>query len=246
MLARLGTIQKLVRYPVKSMAGIATESAVLGWHGLQGDRRLAFRRVGNTSSFPWLNASKLAEMVLYQPLGIDESEEEPIPTHVRTPEGNVLPLDSPQLRSLIENKFGGPIELMKLKNGIFDDASVSVISTATIATVSKEVGDHLDVRRFRPNILIATDGNEPFPENKWIGGRLFFGNDDTGPVVSLTARDLRCVMINIDPDSGEKDPRILTSTARLNQSNAGAYGTVIRGGLLSVGQPVKLIIETRD
>jgi uncharacterized protein YcbX len=64
---RVGQVREIVRYPVKSMAGIATESVVLGWHGLDGDRRFAFRRVGDDSGFPWLSASRLPELVRYQP-----------------------------------------------------------------------------------------------------------------------------------------------------------------------------------
>ena len=68
----LGHIHELTRYPVKSMAGVATDSAVLGWHGLQGDRRFAFRRLNENSGFPWLTASRLPELLLYQPFGLDE------------------------------------------------------------------------------------------------------------------------------------------------------------------------------
>lgn len=42
----VGHVCEVVRYPVKSMAGTPTESAVLGWHGLAGDRRFAVRRLG--------------------------------------------------------------------------------------------------------------------------------------------------------------------------------------------------------
>ena len=38
MMNELGHVCELVRYPVKSMAGTATEAAFLGWHGLDGDR----------------------------------------------------------------------------------------------------------------------------------------------------------------------------------------------------------------
>src|SRR5215510_7574032 len=75
MIIHPGYIHELVRYPVKSMAGIATDSAFLGWHGLQGDRRFAFRRLNDGSGFPWLTASRLPELLLYEPLGLDENSE---------------------------------------------------------------------------------------------------------------------------------------------------------------------------
>jgi uncharacterized protein YcbX len=240
----VGYVRELVRYPVKSMAGVATQSAFLGWHGLQGDRRFAFRRLNDNSGFPWLTASRLPELLLYQPIGLEETAVEPAPTHVRTPEGVSLALGSAELQDSVSQKFGNPLELMKLKHGIFDDASVSVINLATIAAISREVGQDLDTRRFRANIVIATDSTDAFSEDSWIGGRLVFGSDETAPVVSLTMRDLRCVMINLDPDTAEADARIMKAAVRLNQNNAGAYGTVARTGQISVGQPVSLISET--
>jgi uncharacterized protein YcbX len=155
-----------------------------------------------------------------------------------------LALGSAELQDSVSQKFGNPLELMKLKHGIFDDASVSVINLATIAAISREVGQDLDTRRFRANIVIATDSTDAFSEDSWIGGRLVFGSDETAPVVSLTMRDLRCVMINLDPDTAEADARIMKAAVRLNQNNAGAYGTVARTGQISVGQPVSLISET--
>src|SRR5512132_3264459 len=118
----LGHVSELVRYPVKSMAGIATESAFLGWHGLGGDRRFAFRRLGDDSGFPWLTASRLAVLLLYHPLGLDQSTGEPLPTHVRTPAGTDVELFSEALQSEVTERSGIRVELMKLKHGMFDDA----------------------------------------------------------------------------------------------------------------------------
>jgi uncharacterized protein YcbX len=244
MIIHLGHVHELVRYPIKSMAGVATHSAFLGWHGLQGDRRFAFRRLNDKSGFPWLTASRLPELLLYQPLGLDENAEEPAPTHVRTPEGLDLAVGSAELQDSVTEKLGSAVELMKLKHGIFDEASVSVINLATISAIGGEVGQDLDTRRFRPNIVIATDSTEPFLEDGWIGGRLVFGSNEDGPMVGITMPDPRCVMINLDPDTAQQDPRIMKAAVRLNENNAGAYGTVARTGQISVGQSISLITET--
>lgn len=241
MIIHVGHVHELVRYPVKSMAGVATKSAFLGWHGLQGDRRFAFRRVNDTSGFPWLTASRLPELLLFQPLGLDETADEPVPAHVRTPEGIELALGSAELQQLIAEKFGSQVELMKLKHGIFDEASVSVINLATISAIGREAGHDLDPRRFRANVVIASDATEPFIEDGWIGGRLMFGSDDVGPVINVAMRDQRCVMINLDPDTAQQDPRVMKAAVRLNDNNAGVYCTVARTGQISVGQSVSLL-----
>ncbi|MFN0122772.1 MAG: MOSC domain-containing protein [Blastocatellia bacterium] len=245
MIIQLGHIHEIARYPVKSMAGVATDAAFLGWHGLQGDRRFAFRRLNDNTSFPWLTAGRMPELLLYKPQGLDENAEEPLPTHVLTPEGVVLPIGSTELQESVAEKFGNAVELMKLKHGVFDEASVSVINLATISTIGQEAGQTLDTRRFRANIVIATDATAPFLEDAWIGGRLVFGGRDEGPMLGMTLRDLRCVMINLDPDTAKQDPNIMKATVRLNGNNAGAYGTVLRTGQIKVGQSVSLLMETK-
>jgi len=239
----LGHVHELVRYPVKSMAGISTNSAFLGWHGLQGDRRFAFRRVNDKSGLPWLTASRLRELLLYHPLGFAEDAREPAPSHVLTPEGIELALESAELRDNVAERFGQPVELMKLRHGIFDEATVSVINLATISAIARAAERDLDTRRFRANIVIQTEASEPFLEDAWVGGRLVFGTGEVGPMVNITMRDERCVMINLDPDTAQPDPHIMKTVVRLNDNCAGVYGTVVRTGEISVGQIVSLIIE---
>jgi hypothetical protein len=232
----IGRVRELVRYPVKSMAGVATDAAFLGLHGLDGDRRFAFRRVGDDSAFPWLSASRLPQILLYQPVGVDESTGEP--THVRTPEGSTLELRSPELQSELTERFGSGLELMKLKHGIFDDGAISVISLATIAGIGREAGIDLDRRRFRANIFLETENDVPFHEDAWVGRTFTFGDGDSAPAVAITLRDERCMMVNLDPDTAIQDPRVMKSIVRLNDNNAGVYATVVRTGTIHVGDRV--------
>ena len=241
---QIGHVSEIVRYPVKSIAGIATESAVLGWHGIAGDRRFAFRRIGTDNGFPWLSASRLPELLLCHPVGLDESTGEPLPTHIRMPEGPQLELGSAELNAEVSQRFGSDLDLMKLKHGIFDEAAVSVISLATIAGIGREAGFDLDRRRFRANIVVETESNEPFIEDGWVGGVLVFGDGGASAAVSVTQRDVRCAMLNLDPETGEKDVRVMKTVVRLNENQAGVYGTVVRTGTIRVGDRVRLVSDT--
>jgi uncharacterized protein YcbX len=237
----LGRISAIYRYPVKSMAGELIEAARLGWHGIEGDRRFSFRRLADVGGFPWLTAGKLPELILYQPFGRDTSSDEPAPTHVRTPEGTNLELRSAALREDISRRYGGAsIELMRLKHGIFDEASVSVISLATIRNLEREAGRPLDVRRFRPNLVIDTHQDGPFGEDGWVGGVLEFGPDGSGAAVTVTMRDVRCMMLNLDPATAKQDPEVMKTVVRVNQNNAGVYGVIVRTGELRIGQSVRI------
>ncbi|HXO30737.1 MAG TPA: hypothetical protein VN901_00130 [Candidatus Acidoferrales bacterium] len=44
------------------MGGEGLEQANLGWYGLEGDRRMAFRQVGDRGGMPQLTASKLPDL----------------------------------------------------------------------------------------------------------------------------------------------------------------------------------------
>jgi hypothetical protein len=237
------------------MAGELLEVARLGWHGLEGDRRFAFRRLADKSDFPWLSASKLPQLLLYKPFARESNTvdshansktAEPLPTHVRMPDGKEYELRSDELREEVSRRYGSDLELMNLKSGIFDEAAVSVISLGTVHSVARESGrgvDLCDIRRFRPNIVIEPASAAPFApfaDDSWVGHTLMFGDGNSGAAIGVTMRDERCVMVNLDPDTAERDSEVMKTVVRLNGNYAGVYGTVIRAGELRVGQVVTL------
>lgn len=234
---RIGEVKALYRYPVKSMMGERLEAADVGWHGLDGDRRLALRRAGDRNGFPWLTASKLPELILYAPQRLDADAGD-LPSHVRTPEGTALPLFGEELTTEISQRHGTPVEMTHLNRGIFDEASISVIATATVDEVARLAAQLPDVRRFRPNILIASTRSMPFEEEGWVGGVLWFGDEPDRAAVGVTNYDERCAMVNFDPDSARATPEVLKAIVRATNNKAGVYGAVMRRGRVAVGQSV--------
>lgn len=67
-----------------------------------------------------------------------------------------------------------------------------------------------------------------------------FGDGDRGPAVSVTMRDLRCMMINLDPETAAQDARVMKTVVRLKANYAGVYATVARTGTIRVGDRVSL------
>lgn len=243
---QIGEVERLFRYPVKSMMGETLEVANLGWHGLDGDRRLAFRRADDSSGFPWLTASKLPELILFAPQRRGPAGDADFPTHVRTPEGRELAVFGPELATEVGRRHGSPVEMMHLNRGIFDEASISVIASATVGEVARLAGQRSDVRRFRPNILVASSRSVPFEEDDWVGGVLSFGEGREGAAIAVTNRDERCSMVNFDPDSARPTPEVLKAIVRMSDNKAGVYGAVLRRGQVAVGQPVffEALVET--
>jgi hypothetical protein len=47
-------------------------------------------------------------------------------------------------------------------------------------------------------------------------------------------------MVNLDPDTAERDSEVMKTIVRINENYAGVYGTVVSAGELCVGQVVTL------
>jgi uncharacterized protein len=234
----IGRVEAIFRYPVKSMAGERLEAATLGWHGIDGDRRLALRRVDDRGGFPFLTAGKLPELVLFAPLRREGGVAGDLPTHVRMPDGAEMPVFGEDLAAEIGRRYGAPVQMMHFRHGIFDDGSLSVIAVDTVGEIARIAGVSPDVRRFRPNVLVRTLRAVPFEEDAWVGGVLSFGEGDNAAAIAVTMRDVRCAMLNLDPDTARPALEVMKAVVGANQNNAGVYGTVTRVGRVAVGKSV--------
>jgi uncharacterized protein YcbX len=128
--------------------------------------------------------------------------------------------------------------MMYLNRGIFDEASISVITSATVGEIGRLAAQPPDARRFRPNIVIASLRSAPFEEDEWVGGVLSFGETSEAAAIAITARDERCSMVNLDPGSARPAAEVLKAIVRVRDNKAGVYGTITRRGRLAAGQPV--------
>src|SRR6201993_1958722 len=248
MLIEIGQVEAIFRYPVKSMAGERLEVANLGWYGLDGDRRLAFQRMEHRSGIPWLTAGKLPDLLLFTPQRREEGAQGDLPTHIRTPNGEELPAFGEDLATEVGRRCGAPVKMMHLRHGIFDKAGISVFASDTAHEITRLAGVSPDIRRFRPNVVVRLLRPGPFQEDEWLGGVLSFGDEDDAPAISVTMRDERCAMVNIDPDSASIATEVMKAVVRKNQNNAGIYGAVTTTGRLAVGQTIFLraVSEKRE
>src|ERR1700684_2031468 len=217
MLIKIGQVEAIFRYPVKSMGGERLEVSNLGWHGIDGDRRLAFRRMDDRSGFPWLSASKLPDLLLFAPHRLNRGQREEgdvhLPSHIRTPDGEEMPVFGEDLAAEVGRRYGAPVQMMQLNHGMFDDASISVIASDTVREIGRLAGRSPDVRRFRPNVVVRLLRSVPFQEDEWLGGVLSFGAGEHAPAITVTMRDVRCSMVNLDPDSASPAPELLKAVA---------------------------------
>ena len=228
---KVGRVASLWRYPVKSMGGEALEAVDVSWHGLSGDRRWAFIRDGMArSGFPWLTIRERPDMGHYRPRFLEPNRPDDSATVVRTPSGRELDVVDPALAA----ELGHGACVIKQHQGVFDTMPLALITTQTVAALGVLVGAELDVRRFRPNLLVEAAGDGAFPEDAWVGLVLRIG----GMRMRVDQRDKRCVMVNVHPETTERDPAILRAIARERQACLGVYGSTVYPGRVTVGDPV--------
>jgi uncharacterized protein YcbX len=178
--------------------------------------------------------------MLFTPQRRDGGNGDALPTHVLMPEGEQMPVFGDALAAEVERRCKNAVQMMQLRHGVFDEATISVITSDTAHEVCRLAGVRADVRRFRPNVVVRSMRAVPFEEDEWVGGVLTFGQGDDAPAIAVTMRDVRCAMVNIDPDSGALAPEVMKAVVRAHQNTAGIYGTVTRIGRLSLGQTIVL------
>jgi len=122
--------------------------------------------------------------------------------------------------------------------GMFVDlAPVHVLTKTSLATIGAEVGSDLDVRRFRPNMLLALDSPEDgLPESHWTGAQLVLGDI----VLNVAMPTIRCVMPSRAQPGLEVDRRITKAVATRAQRCLGVYCWIDSGGRVRVGDDVGL------
>jgi len=128
----------------------------------------------------------------------------------------------------------------------FDYGAVHLIAASTIARLqSAHRTGRIDIRRFRPNIVVETDG-EPFLENAWVGRTIALGEE---VVLRVTIPCPRCVVTTLAQSDLPRDPAILRTIADLNTRDlgdfgqlpcVGVYADVVRAGTLRHGDTVRV------
>jgi hypothetical protein len=238
----IGVIHSLWRYPVKSMRGEELDEAFVGFGGIRGDRRFAFRSSANREDFPYFTGRDQRQMLRYRPrfrqAGDDITGDALV--DVETPEGEQFAVDDPALIERLRRNVGAEhhVTLMRSDRALADAFPVSMISVQTADTLGQETALECDPRRFRANIYLNLASQSGFAENELVGRSVRLG---TEVVVRVIKRDSRCMMITLHPDTAERSPAIFKQVAQAHSGTAGVYGDVVREGLIRKGDAVELL-----
>ena len=141
-----------------------------------------------------------------------------------TREADRTPIDGTPEQELIRAE---PMAIASPSGTFFDYAPVHILTTATIARLQALFpAGSFDVRRFRPNIVVAPAAEvEGFVENDWLGRAIVIGTD-AAPRLELIDPSPRCVVTTLAQADLPRDPGILRT---ITQHNAAASVTAAPG-----------------
>jgi uncharacterized protein YcbX len=257
----IGKVDSLWRYPVKSMRGEELDELFAGFSGIYGDRLFAFRSSASPKGFPYLTAREQQKLLQHRPrfrnpekaarpVNLAEAESmgaNPVSADladlivdVETPSGETLAIDDPALIEAIRDGIDQKhqLALMRSERALIDCRPVSIFSLQSARQLAEETGAPVDKRRFRANIYVDLTSAKGFAENEFVGRSVRIGPK---VVVRILERDARCVMITLDPDTGEKTPALLKKVAQAHDGMAGVYGAVLVEGTLRKGDPMEVL-----
>lgn len=137
-----------------------------------------------------------------------------------------------------------PPEIVEFESppGTYYDAfPIHLVTTASLRTLTRLAPTSVvDVRRFRPNLVVDAPDVDGLPETDWLGKRLTIG----GVELEVVAPCPRCVMVTRpvgdDAFGLGADRSLLRTIVRELDQNVGVYATVARGGRITVGDTVAL------
>ena len=261
----IGTIESLWRYPVKSMRGEELEEIFVGYAGVYGDRLFAFKSFASRKGLPFLTGREQRRMILYRPrfrnrekaarpINLEEAAElspmvnpvsadpDDLMIDVETPDGKVFAIDDPRLIEHLQANTTQKqdLTLHRSEKAITDCCPLSLISLQSARKLGDESGALVDKRRFRANVYLDLASGIAFAEDQLVGQSLGIGSK---VIVQVVARDTRCMMITLDPETAEKTPALLKAVAQAHQGMAGIYAAVLSEGMIRKGDPVEVIVH---
>jgi uncharacterized protein YcbX len=254
------SVESLMRYPVKGLSGEALQHVQLdAGQGFPGDRQFGFARpnsgfdINDPKPLPKTKFYMLARdaiLVLLKTEYDDKSGLLTIATPQATSQFCVTKSEGKKaasefLKTYLELPEDETPQLFQASPHRFTDVSVvskemmnavSIINLDSVSAFSTAIGQEVDPRRFRGNIMIS--GLPPFSELDGVDHRLRVG----AVHLSIVKRTKRCPATEVNLLTGLRDikvPQLLRQ--HYGHMDMGVYCQVLEGGKIYPGDEIELL-----
>lgn len=240
----VGRIREVWSYPVSSVGGQMQAGLTVSAEGIAEDRRFAlFDAETGLAASPEREPRWRPALFLKATSNSATS----VP-QLQFPDGSQFWLDDPALNARLDLYFGFAVRIgyyaskaihadlrFPITSNRYKPATLHVVTTSSLSALGAFLGSAaLDARRFRPSILIETDGTDGFVENEWVGKRLFVRRKP----IRVTEAARRCGMTMVAQPGLDENPDILRTIMRHNQRHLGVYAEVEEAMTLTSGDVV--------
>ena len=262
----IAKVLQLYTHPVKGLTPKAlSQVELIAGHGIQGDRAFALMYSSTTDNnspvVPWMKKQNFAMQCDWPGLAALDCHYEPS-TEILTVKRRgtkllVAPTNTSDGRQCIGAFFTGYLAAiypsqsakhpnrapLRLVGGVGttrypdrEPVHLSLVSQATLDQISETVGKLVDVRRFRPNIVL--EGIPAWSEFCWVGHQMQIGTAQ----LEITAPINRCLNIDVNPDTGERDiPLFSLLQKHFEHKQTGVLAKVTSNGTATVGDIVEVL-----
>jgi len=226
-------VDQIWRYPIKSIGGERLDVSFADDGGLLGDRLWAVqddegKLASGKNSRRFTRLLGLLDLTSHY----DDEDEPPI---VIAPDGSQHPVASGAADAYLHALSGRPVHVRR-DTGImhFDEVPFSLVGTATLDWLARQVSVSVDARRLRPNVVVRTE--VAFAEEEWLGRTVRIGSVEAVFDRVFT----RCVMVGMaQPGLGESGDVLKRIGERTDNPVCLAIGGHIRqAGTIKVGDGV--------
>lgn len=198
---------------------------------------------------PPVNPEQMTEIRITFPDGsMGISSEEDLDERISTSFNRQVHLVTPSSSEIQFEEYVPDLDVMKNKDSVvtyttpqgtfFDAAMVHIITTATINHLRSLIPEsRIEVRRFRPNIVLDVPDGEGFIENEWIGKRIRIGEI----ILEIEQPTVRCVMTTLPQGDLPQDSNVLRTAIKQNNGAIGVYAKVIQAGRIRRGDTLEFM-----
>jgi uncharacterized protein YcbX len=222
-------VLQIWRYPIKSMGGEQINASFVDDHGLRGDREWAVQD-DNGKLGSGKNSRRFTRILGLLDLTAHYEGAAPV---VVAPGGSRHLVATGAADAYLQLLTGRSVHVRR-DTGIshFDEVPFSLVGTATLNWLARQVDVAVDARRLRPNIVVRTE--EPFAEEAWVGRTVRIGSIEA----MFDRVFMRCVMVGMaQPGLAESGSVLKTIADRRNVCMA-IGGHVSQQGTVRVGDEV--------
>ncbi len=267
---RVATIEQLFIYPIKGLTPQEmSEFALTAGHGIKGDRAFALMFADSNieaanipaENVPWMSKKYLAVQNDWPLLAALECDYQPETAVLTVKREGVAVLSAATNTAVGRDRIGtffteylatieptkearhpqlAPLQLVGDSSGEtrYPDRQpvhISLLSQATLDELTQKAGKNIDVRRFRPNIVL--EGISAWSEFELIGKQFQLG----AARIEVTARIGRCVNIEVNPETGDRDIALLSLLQQeFGHAQTGVLAKIINSGTVKIGDILNL------